>query len=99
MEESIVVQLIKAILSGGPVAIIALLVAMIAYLVWEKRATQKSNKEALEKMAQAFAEKVKVKEERGDLIDIIDRYQEGHINLLQAINEIKVLIATISGKL
>lgn len=97
MEESIVVQLIKAILSGGPVAIIAILVAMIAYLIWEKRATQKSNKEALEKMAQAFAEKVK--EERGDLIDIIDRYQEGHINLLQAINEIKVLIATISGKL
>ena len=97
MEESIVVQLIKAILSGGPVAIIAILVAMIAYLVWEKRATQKSNKEAFEKMAESFAEKVK--EEREDLIDIIDRYQEGHINLLQAINEIKVLIATISGKL
>lgn len=97
MEESIIVQLIKAILTGGPVAIIALLIAMIAYLVWEKRATQKSNKEALEKMAEAFAEKVK--EEREDLIDIIDRYQEGHINLLQAINEIKVLIATISGKL
>lgn len=97
MEESIVIQLIKAILSGGPIAIIALLMSMIGYLVWEKRATTKSNKEALEKMAQAFAEKVK--EEREDLIDIIDRYQEGHINLLQAINEIKVLIATISGKL
>lgn len=97
MEESVIIQLIKAILSGGPMAIIALLVAMIVYLIWEKRATQKSNQEALEKMASLFAEKVK--EERDDLIDIIERYQEGHINLLQAINEIKVLIATISGKI
>lgn len=97
MEEHIIIQLIKAILTGGPIAIIAILMVLIAYLVWEKRAIQKSNKEALEKMAQTFSEKIN--EERKDLIDIIDRYQEGHINLLQAINEIKVLIATISGKL
>ena len=97
MEEALVTQIIKAVLSGGPVAVIALLIGAIAYLIWEKRATQKSNQEALEKMARVFAEKVN--EERQDLISIIDRYQEGHINLLQAINEIKVLIATISGKL
>ncbi len=97
MEEHIIIQFIKAILTGGPIAIIAILMVLIGYLVWEKRAIQKSNKEALEKMAQTFSEKIN--EERKDLIDIIDRYQEGHINLLQAINEIKVLIATISGKL
>ena len=97
MEESVLAQLLKAILTGGPVAIMALLVCMIAYLIWEKRVTQRSNQEALERMAKSFADKVK--EEREDLIAIIDRYQEGHINLLQAINEIKVLIATISGKL
>ena len=97
MDESLLTQLIKALLSGGPVAIIALLIAVIGYMIWEKRAVQKSNREALEKMTSVFTERVK--EERQDLISIIDRYQEGHINLLQAINEIKVLIATISGKL
>jgi uncharacterized protein YbgA (DUF1722 family) len=97
MEETIITQLIKAVLAGGPVAIIALLVGFIAYLLWEKKAMQKSNQESLQKLATTFAEKVK--EERQDLINIIDRYQEGHINLLQAINEIKVLIATISGRL
>lgn len=97
MEETLITAVIKAILSGGPVAIMAILLAIIVYLIWEKRTLQKSNKEALEKLAETFAEKVK--EERQDLISIINRYQEGHINLLQAINEIKVLIATISGKL
>jgi len=97
MEETLITAVIKAILSGGPVAIMAILIAIIVYLIWEKRTLQKSNKEALEKLAETFAEKVK--EERQDLISIINRYQEGHINLLQAINEIKVLIATISGKL
>ena len=97
MEETLITAVIKAILSGGPVAIMAILLAIIIYLIWEKRTLQKSNKEALEKLAETFAEKVK--EERQDLISIINRYQEGHINLLQAINEIKVLIATISGKL
>jgi uncharacterized protein YbgA (DUF1722 family) len=97
MEETIITSVVKAILNGGPVAIIAILIGFIAYLIMEKRAAQKENREALEKLATTFAEKVK--EERQDLIDIIDRYQDGHITLLQAINEIKVLIATISAKL
>lgn len=97
MDFSIVGQLLKLIITGGPAAIISLLMLIVAYLLWEKRSVQKNNKETLEKMANIFAEKVK--EERQDLISIIDRYQEGQINLLQAINEIKVLIATISGKL
>lgn len=97
MEETLITSVIKAILTGGPVAIMAILLGIIFYLIWEKRTLQKSNKEALEKLAETFSEKVK--EDRQDLISIINRYQEGHINVLQAINEIKVLIATISGKL
>ncbi len=97
MEESVIMQLIKAIVSGGPMAIVSLLISIIGYLIWEKKATQKSNKEALEKMAEAFASKIK--EEQADLTNIIHRYQEGHISLLQAINEIRIIIATINVKI
>jgi hypothetical protein len=38
-------------------------------------------------------------ENRRDLMEIIEKYQEGQINVIQAINEIKILLATIGAKL
>jgi hypothetical protein len=38
-------------------------------------------------------------ENRKDLMAIIQKYQDGQINVIQAINEIKVLLATIGAKL
>jgi hypothetical protein len=38
-------------------------------------------------------------ENRKDLMEIIEKYQEGQISVIQAINEIKILLATIGAKL
>jgi hypothetical protein len=38
-------------------------------------------------------------ESRKDLMNIIQKYQEGQISVIQAINEIKILLATIGAKL
>ena len=38
-------------------------------------------------------------ENRKDLMEIIQKYQEGQISVIQAINEIKILLATIGAKI
>ena len=38
-------------------------------------------------------------ENRKHLMEIIEKYQEGQISVIQAINEIKILLATIGAKL
>ena len=34
-----------------------------------------------------------------DLMEIIQKYQEGQISMIQALNEIKILLATVGAKL
>jgi hypothetical protein len=95
--EEILKIVLNAISGGGPTSIIAILCGIIIYLGWEKKSIQKAHKESLEQLADSLSSKAK--DNREDLIAVINRYQEGHINILEAINEIKVLIATMTGKL
>lgn len=40
-----------------------------------------------------------IEADRKELIEIIEKYHEGQINVVQAIGEIKLLIATLGAKL
>ena len=95
--DEILKTILTALIGGGATSIIVILTVIVSYLGWEKYNIQKAHKQSLEKMADILS--TKTKENRDDLISVIDRYQEGHITILEAINDIKVLIATIAGKI
>jgi len=89
--------LVGAILRGNSEAInaILLLITMgIAYLYYM---TVKQAKAERDELLTMF--KKHIESDRSELIEIIERYQEGQINIVQALNEIRLLIATIGTKL
>jgi len=75
-------------------AIMLLLTIGIGYLYYVTIRQAKIEREELLEMF-----KKHIETDRSELIEIIERYQEGQINIVQALNEIRLLIATISTKL
>jgi hypothetical protein len=75
-------------------AIMILITAAIGYLYYTAIKAAKSEREQLLTMF-----KKHVETDRAELIEVIERYQEGQINIVQALNEIRLLIATIGTKL
>jgi uncharacterized protein YbgA (DUF1722 family) len=57
----------------------------------------KQSKVERDELVKMFQHQIEV--DRKELIEIIEKYHEGQINVVQAINEIKILIATIGAKL
>ncbi len=76
---------LDGIAHGGPSAIILLLVAVISFLVWDRLSLIKSLKENTALY-------------REDINKVVDKYQEGHINVIQAMNEIKLILVKIEAK-
>ncbi len=89
--------LFSAILTGsGPAvtAIMLLLVLGIGFLAWKVyTGAQTERKELVETFQR------QIEGERRELIDVIEKYQHGQLSVVQAMNEIKILIATIGAKL
>ena len=74
--------------AGGPTAIIVILALVVAYLVWEHYKMIKM----IEKYQQIISDNRN--QYHDSIIEIIDRYHNGNIELIQALNEIKVVLAT-----
>lgn len=89
--------ILSHIIDGGSDAIIAILVAFIGFLIWDRYNVQKKNSEILKEIAGTLAERFDKDKEQ--LISIINQYHRGHISIMQAINEIKLLLTTINNKL
>jgi hypothetical protein len=95
MEE--VAAIIKLILEGGAQGIIALLLALVAYLVWDRRNVQKVHAEMIKELSESLLEKFE--HDKTQLIQIIDQHHRGQINIVQAMNEIKILLANINNRI
>lgn len=81
--------IIQFIASGGPSAIIAILVGVIAFLVWER-------KKLVSTVNDTFQLVYDTKDSESKSIkDIIERYHTGNVNLVQALNEIKIVLTSI----
>ena len=96
--ESFIQQILKLITDGAGhpsfVALMLLLASGAGYLLFKRE------KEAKEERKELIAQFQKqIEGDREDLLEVIDKYQEGQISVVQAMNEIKVLIATIGAKL
>lgn len=90
-------ELLTSIFQGGVTGVLAILILAVlglSFIILNREATHaKDRKEALE----SFQKQIDV--DREALFKILEKYQEGQLNVVQAMNEIKVLIATIGGKL
>lgn len=89
--------LIKAVLSNTNPAVTAILMLLLGALGYVAYLRDRHYRETFTALTEKFQKQLDC--DRKDLLGIIDKYQQGQISVIQAINEIKVLIATISGKL
>jgi uncharacterized membrane protein len=89
--------LVEAVLGAGVHGYIAILVLSVVALGWFVFKRESETKVERRDLIDQFQRTIE--SDRKDLLQVIDKYQEGQISVIQAINEIKVLIATIGGKL
>jgi uncharacterized protein YbgA (DUF1722 family) len=62
------------------------LIALCAYFGWERFQMQKQLNE-------------KILSDRQMLLDVIDKYREGQMDVVEALNELRVVLARIEGKI
>ena len=75
----------ESIAHGGPEAIILTLFGVILLLIWDRVGLIKSMKENSSLY-------------RTDISRVIDKYQEGQINVIQALNDIKLILVKVEAK-
>lgn len=95
--ESFIHEMLAPILAAGNPAIMAILMLIAgcsAYVYVRREIELKKEQKQLIEMFQK-----QIEEDRKDLLTVIDKYQEGQISVVQALNELRVLIATIGAKL
>ena len=91
--DSIIKSLVNLVVNGGVTAIIALLMLCIGYLVWDRR---QLTKQLAESIQQTLAAK---EAEKQVILEIVEKYHQGNLTMVQAINEIRVVLAAIQGRL
>lgn len=90
-------KLVTVILGGGPGAVIAFLLGTIIYLIYEKQQLNKKYAEIVEKIQLHNDEASEA--ERKEYLDVINRYHQGQLNTLDAIQQLHILLARIEGRL
>lgn len=84
--------LIQFLSTGTSAAVISLLSMVVAFLLWERKKLIKESDEFTQKLIDA-------KDKEAESIKhIIERYHQGNLDLIQALNEIKIVLTTITTK-
>lgn len=83
--------ILQFITQGGSAAVIAILFGAVAVLVWDRKVLTKTLNETTQKVFDA-----KDSETRS-IKEIVDRYHQGNLNIIQALNEIKIVLVTIQN--
>lgn len=76
----------------GHTPVIALLLLIIVALIYERLSMAKSLTSTTQKMIDAKIE------ESERICAILDRYHQGNLNLVEALNEIKIVLITLQGR-
>lgn len=76
---------------GGASAVIALLFAIVAVLVWDRKSLVKELNDTTQKVYDAKDSETK------SIKEIVDKYHKGNLDLVQALNEIKIVLVTIQN--
>lgn len=76
---------------GGAAAVIAILFAIVAVLVWDRKTLVKELTDTTQKVFDAKDSETK------SIKEIVERYHRGNLDLVQALNEIKIVLVTIQN--
>ena len=88
-----VLKLLLQFLSQGSVsAVIALLSMAVAFLVWERRSLTKQLTNSQQQILDAKDKETETVKQ------IIEKYHQGNLDLIQALNEIKIVLTTITTR-
>lgn len=88
-----VLKLMLQFLSQGSVsAVIALLSMAVAFLVWERRSLTKQLTNSQQQILDAKDKETETVKQ------IIEKYHQGNLDLIQALNEIKIVLTTITTR-
>lgn len=79
------------IAQGGGAAVIALLFGVVALLVWDRKHLIKDLNDTTQRVYDAKDSETK------SIREIVDRYHQGNLDLVQALNEIKIVLVTIQN--
>lgn len=86
------IQLILPLItSGGPTAIIVILFAVIVILIWDRKNISQTLENTIQKVYDAKDAETK------SIREIINQYHQGNLDLIQALNEIKIVLTTIQN--
>jgi len=84
-------QVLQFITSGGSAAMIALQFAAIVALIWDRKNVTKTLDDTIQRVYDAKDSEVK------SISEIIEKYHQGNLNLVQALNEIKIVLNAIQN--
>ena len=83
--------ILELISQGGTAAVITLLFSIVVVLLWDRKTLVKELNDSIQKVYDAKdSETTSIKE-------IVDRYHHGNLDLIQALNEIKLVLITIQN--
>jgi hypothetical protein len=83
--------ILQYLTQGGSTAVIVLMAVVIGILIWDRKQLLKSLSETTQKVFDAKDS------ENKSIREIVDRYHEGNLGLVQALNEIKLVLTTIQN--
>ena len=82
---------LQFVASGGSAAIITLLFVAIVVLVWDRKTLNTDLSNSIQKVYDAKDSETK------SIKEIVDKYHKGNLDLVQALNEIRVVLVTIQN--
>lgn len=85
-------EILAYIIDGGAGAIIALLFGVIIALVYDRHVITKSLRDTTQKLLERHAD------ESDNILEIIEKYHQGNLNLVQALNEIKIVLVALQNR-
>lgn len=74
---------------GGSAAVIGILFAAVGILIWDRKQLARTLTDTTQKVFDAKDSETK------SIKEIVDRYHQGNLDLVEALNEIKIVLITI----
>ena len=90
--QSFLNSIMTYLFQDGPAPVIAIMLLIIVALVYERFSILKSLNSTTQKIIDAK------EKETEHIREILDRYHQGNLNLVEALNEIKIVLITLQRR-
>lgn len=90
--QSFINSILSFLFQEGPAPVIALMFAIIVALIYERISMLKTLNSTTQKIIETK------EQEAAHIREILDRYHQGNLNLVEALNEIKIVLITLQRR-